>query len=105
MFTILQAPAEQGGMGTIIMMVAMFAVVYFFMIRPQQKRAKEEKKFQTDIANGTRVVTNSGIHGKISSVSEQTCIIETSAGKLTIEKTAISAALSRERFEENKPTK
>lgn len=105
MFTILQAQGQDGGMGTIIMMVAMFAVVYFFMIRPQQKRAKEEKKFQTDISNGTRVVTNSGIHGKVVSVSEHTCVIETSAGKLTMEKTAISAMLSQERFEENKVTK
>lgn len=102
---LLQAAGQQGGMSTIIMMALMFGVVYFFMIRPQMKAQKKEKKFRENIAVGTRIVTNSGLHGKIVSVSENTCVIETSAGKVTYELTAISAQLSQQRFEENKEAK
>ena len=53
--------AQGGGMGTIIMLIAMFAILYFFMIRPQQKRQKEIQKFQNELTEGSAVVTGGGI--------------------------------------------
>ena len=59
----------------------MFVVIYFFMIRPQQKRAKQEKEFESQIKVGDRIVTKSGIHGKIAELAETTVVIETMSGK------------------------
>jgi len=55
-------------MGMIIMMVAIFAIMYFFMIRPQQKRQKEIQKFQNELKEGTPVVTGGGIYGTVKSI-------------------------------------
>lgn len=59
-----------GGMGSLFIMIGMIVVMYFFMIRPQQKRAKEQKAFAESLAQGEKVVTSSGIHGKITRVNE-----------------------------------
>jgi preprotein translocase subunit YajC len=72
----------------------MFVVIYFFMIRPQQKRAKQEKQFESDLKIGDKIVTKSGIHGKIAELAETTIIIETMAGKLKMERSAISMEMS-----------
>lgn len=63
----LAAQAAQGGSGLsfIFMMVAIFAIMYFFMIRPQQKRQKEIQKFQNELTEGTPVVTGGGIYGTV----------------------------------------
>jgi preprotein translocase subunit YajC len=60
--------AQGGGMSMIIMMVAIFAIMWFFMIRPQQKKQKEIQKFQNELAEGTEVVTGGGIHGTVKSI-------------------------------------
>ena len=60
--------AQGGGMSMIIMMVAIFAIMWFFMIRPQQKKQKEIQKFQNELAEGTEVVTGGGIHGPVKSI-------------------------------------
>jgi len=75
----------------------MFLVIYLFMIRPQMKKQKNEKKFQSTIAKGNKVVTTSGIHGKIVDVvdSDNTVIVETGAGKIKFERSAISMELSK----------
>ncbi|MCL2041134.1 MAG: preprotein translocase subunit YajC [Bacteroidales bacterium] len=66
-------------------------VFYFFMIRPQSKRAKEERKFREALKKGDKVVTIAGIHGKILELDETTAVIETEGqGKLRIEKAAIA---------------
>lgn len=103
----LQAQAPQGGMDMtfLIFMGGIFLVMYFFFMRPQIKRQKEEKKFQTNINKGMRVVTTSGLHGKISEVNENTIVLETSAGKLTFEKAAISREFTVARFPETAETK
>ena len=77
--------------------ILMFVVLYFFMIRPQMKRQKNEKKFQESITKGAKVVTNSGIHGKIVEVNEKegTVTLETGAGKIKLEKNALSLELSK----------
>jgi len=76
-------------------LLAMFGILYFLMIRPQQKRVKKEKEFEASLKVGDKVVTKAGIHGRISELSESTVIIETMAGKLKMEKAAISVELSQ----------
>ncbi|PID70374.1 MAG: preprotein translocase subunit YajC [Flavobacteriales bacterium] len=85
-----------GGMGNIILIPLMLLVIYLFMIRPQMKRQKQEKKFQSDIKKGAKVVTTSGIHGKIVELNDKTCVLETGAGKIKFERTAISMELSKQ---------
>lgn len=77
--------------------VAMFAVVYFFMIAPQMKRAKQEKKFAAELKRGDKVITKSGLHGKVIDLNEKdsTCVIETMAGKVKFERSAISMEMSK----------
>ncbi len=77
--------------------LAMFAVVYFFMIAPQMKRAKNEKKFAQELKKGNRVVTKSGLHGRIAELNDKdnSCIIETMSGKLKFDRTALSMELSK----------
>ena len=72
-----QAGGAQGGsMSFIIMMVAIFAIMYFFMIRPQQKQRKKIQQFQNSLAEGQEVVTGGGIYGKVKRVDLATGIIE-----------------------------
>ncbi len=87
----LQAAAPGNGY-TFILLGGMILVFYFFMIRPQAKKAKQAKKFQDNLAKGDRIVTIAGIHGKVNKVNEDGTIdIETSPGSyLKIEKSAIS---------------
>ena len=74
--------------------ILMFVVIYFFMIRPQQKRAKLEKQFESDLKVGDKIITKSGIHGKISELSETTIVIETMSGKLKMERSSLSMEMS-----------
>lgn len=69
---LLQAQAQGGGsMSFLIMMVAIFAIMWFFMIRPQQKKQKEIRKFQNSLAEGTKVVTGGGVYGTVKRVDLQ----------------------------------
>ena len=72
----------------------MFVVIYFFMIRPQQKRAKQEKEFESNLKTGDKIITKSGMHGKVAELSEGTVVVETMAGKIKMERSAISMELS-----------
>lgn len=73
------------------MFVLMFVVFYFFMIRPQMKKTKEEKKFREELKKGDKVVTIGGIHAKIAEVKETTLVVDTGEGqRLKIEKSAVS---------------
>jgi preprotein translocase subunit YajC len=72
----------------------MFVVFYFFMIRPQQKRTKQEKEFESALKVGDKVITKSGLHGKIAELADTTVVIETMAGKLKMERSAISMEMS-----------
>ncbi len=75
---LLDAAANQQGnpYSTIIMIVAMIAIFYFFMIRPQQKRAKEIKKQREAMQKGDNVVTAGGIYGKIVEVRDDSFLIQ-----------------------------
>ncbi len=72
----------------------MFVVIYFFMILPQQKKAKKEKEFESSLKIGDKIITKSGLHGKISELAETTIVIETMSGKLKMERSAISMEMS-----------
>ena len=87
---LLQAAAQEGGFSGIIMIVALIAIFYFFMIRPQQKRQKEIKKFREGLKVGDRVITAGGIYGKIRNVNDTTFQIEISEGvKIIIDKGSV----------------
>jgi preprotein translocase subunit YajC len=80
-----------GQIGQFLPLVLIIVVFYFFMIRPQLKKTKEQKKFRENIKIGDKIVTIGGIHGKISDVQETTFMITVEGGvKLKIEKSAIS---------------
>ena len=66
---VLQAAAGGSSMSFLIMMVAIFAIMWFFMIRPQQKKQKEIRKFQNALAEGTKVVTGGGVYGTVKRVN------------------------------------
>jgi preprotein translocase subunit YajC len=89
----------EGGSSLMSMLpfLAMIVVLYFFMIRPQVRKQKKEKQFQAEIKKGSKVITSSGIHGKIVEVNETdgTITVETGAGKIKFERAAISMELSR----------
>lgn len=96
---LLQAGAPGPGSlgGPVFLMVGMFVVMYFFMIRPQNKRAKEAKKFQESLTPGENlVVTTAGIHARISRANDDgTLQIEISRGVfMTIERSAISVEMT-----------
>jgi preprotein translocase subunit YajC len=88
--------ASTSGLSSMLPFLAMIVVIYFFMIRPQMSKQKKEKKFQAEIKKGTRVITSSGIHGKIVEVNDNdhTITIETGAGKIKFQKAAISMELT-----------
>lgn len=77
-------------------MVAIVAVFYFFIIAPQMKRAKREKNFASALKRGDKVITKSGLHGKIVDFNDKdnSCVIETMAGKLKFDRNAISMEMS-----------
>jgi preprotein translocase subunit YajC len=74
--------------------ILMFVVIYFFMIRPQQKKAKQEKEFESTLKVGDKIITKSGLHGKVSELADTTVIVETMSGKLKMERSAISMEMS-----------
>lgn len=88
---LLMTGGQAGGLGQFIPLILIIVVFYFFMIRPQLKKSKDQKKFRANIAKGDKIVTIGGIHGKIIDVQETTFIIEVEGGhKLKIEKSAVS---------------
>ncbi|MDN3666534.1 preprotein translocase subunit YajC [Algibacter miyuki] len=84
------------GIGSLLPFVLMFVVVYFFMIAPQMKRAKKEKKFAAELKRGDKVITKSGLHAKILELNDKdgSCVLETMSGKAKYERSAISSEMS-----------
>ena len=85
-----------GGIGSLLPFILMFVVIYFFMIAPQMKRAKKEKKFNAELKKGDKIITKSGLHGKILELNDKdgSCIIETMSGKVKFERSALSMEMS-----------
>ena len=97
----LQAAAPQQSMTPTLVMIGLMVVgFYFLMIRPQMKKQKQEKNFQESLKPGAKVVTTSGMHGTIFSITEDGVILETLSGKLKFEKAAISKDFTAARFPE-----
>ena len=84
-------------LGSLLPLVLVFVVLYFFMIRPQMKKQKQEKSFLESIKRGDKVITKSGLHGKVADMSEKlnAVILETGSGKMTFDKSALSYELSQ----------
>jgi preprotein translocase subunit YajC len=89
----LQAAGSPSPIFNLVLIGGMVVVFYFFMIRPQQKKAKEQKAFVSNMQKGDKIVTIAGIHGTINKVNDDgTLMLETSPGSyLKIEKSTISA--------------
>ncbi|MFH1037975.1 MAG: preprotein translocase subunit YajC [PVC group bacterium] len=88
-----QGEGGKGGLGgMLIPLILMFAVFYFLLIRPQQKRQKEHQKLVSELQKGDLVVTTGGIHGVISSVKEKTIIVKVADNvKLEVNRSNVSA--------------
>ncbi|MDP3444800.1 MAG: preprotein translocase subunit YajC [Ignavibacteria bacterium] len=91
---LLMAPPAEGGSSGGIMsflpLILIMVVFYFFFIRPQMKKAKDQKKFREALKKGDKVITIGGIHGKVNEVKENTIILEVEGGnRLELEKSAI----------------
>lgn len=87
---------QGGGYMQILFFVGIALVFYFFMIRPQQKKQKDQKKFIEEIKKGDQVVTIGGIRGKVYSIDDSSVVLDVDKGtKLTFQKTAISLEASK----------
>ncbi|SHF66029.1 preprotein translocase subunit YajC [Ornithinibacillus halophilus] len=74
----------------IIMLVLMFVIFYFLLIRPQQKRQKQVRQMQADLQKGDTVITIGGFHGTIHAMDESTIVLITENGtKLTYDRSAV----------------
>ncbi len=88
---ILQAAGGNSMLSTLVPMVLIMVVFYFFMIRPQVKKAKDHKKLIAELGKGDKIVTTAGIHGRIVDMNETTFLIEVEGGtKIRFDKSAIS---------------
>ena len=85
------------GLGQFFPLILIFVVAYFFMIRPQMKRQKDEKKFASGLKRGDKIITKSGLHGKVVELNDKdySCVIETMAGRLKFDRSAISMEMSK----------
>src|ERR1700712_2550174 len=94
---LLQAAAGGlGGLGSFLPLILIVVVFYFFMIRPQVKKQKDQKKYVEELKKGDKVITTAGIHGKIADVSDTTFLVETEGGhKIRFEKSSISLESSK----------
>jgi preprotein translocase subunit YajC len=98
-FVIAQAAAAQpagGGISMILMMVAVFAAMYFLIFRPQAKRQKEHRALVSSLSKGDEVVTNGGIAGRVDEVGETFITVEISANVMVkVQKGAVSQVLPK----------
>jgi len=95
--TLAQAAAPQGGgLSMILMMVVLFGLMYFMMIRPQMKRQKEHRALVSALAKGDEVVTNGGLAGRVEEVGETFITIEIAPNvKVKLQKGAVSQVLPK----------
>ena len=85
-----------GGIGMIIYLVVIFGAMYFFLIRPQRKKQKEEKKMRENLQVGDEIVTIGGIYGRVVSLKEDTMVIESISdhSKITLARWALQSNLT-----------
>ncbi|MDO9552304.1 MULTISPECIES: preprotein translocase subunit YajC [Rhodonellum] len=93
---LLQADGMSGIMGQVFLFGSIILIMYFFMIRPQQKKQKDAKNFLESVKKGDNVVTIGGVHGKIYSLEDDTVLLELDKGlKIKVEKSAISPEFTK----------
>ena len=91
-----QTPQSGGGMSMLIMIGIFFVIMYFMIIRPQNKRAKEHNKLIDSLTNGTEVVVSNGIRGKIVGIKDDTIDLEISKGiNIKVRKNSVSTVLPK----------
>ncbi len=97
---LLMAPPAAGAQGgnpimQFLPLILIFVVFYFFMIYPQMKKNKAQKKFREELGKGQKIITIGGVHAKIIEVADTTFLIESEGTKLRIDKTAVSMEASQ----------
>ncbi len=99
MFTVLAQAQSASGAAALFQylpLIGIVVVMYFFMIRPQQKKAKDQKKFIEEIKVGDRVVTIGGAHGRIAEMEDDTFVLEVErGGRIRFNKSSISLEASK----------
>ncbi|PID57323.1 MAG: preprotein translocase subunit YajC [Ignavibacteriae bacterium] len=93
--------APQGGEGsmvsTLIMFGAIFAIFYFMIIRPQQKKAKEREALLNSVKKGDKIITSGGIHGSVAGLDEKTILVDVGNNtKIKMERSAIGQVITKE---------
>lgn len=105
-YTLLEATKAAQGIDikNIVLIISFILVFYFFMIRPQQKRQKEQRGFLSQIKKGDQVITIGGIHGKIYEIDDNvvTLEIDNKGSKITVSKNAISIDATRRQAQAQK---
>ncbi|MDM8305755.1 MULTISPECIES: preprotein translocase subunit YajC [Bacteroidaceae] len=92
LLTVVMAAQGAGDYSFLIMMVAIFAIMYFFMIRPQNKKQKEIQNFRKNLEVGQSVITAGGIYGKIKEIEDNTVVVEIAPSvKIKVDKNSIYA--------------
>ena len=92
MLTVMLQPQGGGDLSFILMMVAIFAIMYFFMIRPQNKKQKEIANFRKNLEVGQSIITAGGIYGKIKEIEDNSVVVEIASGvKIKVDKNSIYA--------------
>jgi preprotein translocase subunit YajC len=91
------------GIETMLPFILIFAVIYFLMIRPQKKQEKVRKAMLSEIHKGDKVVTNGGIHGTISNITEDTVTLRVDNIKMTLDRSAIGRVVNRDKGEKPSP--
>ncbi len=102
MILLLSSSDSSGSGTTSLLFLAMFVfVLYFFMIRPQAKKAKEQKNFIQNLEKGQRVVTSGGVHGRISQMDDRTLLLEVDKNvKIRVERNMVSVDFTKAIAEE-----
>ena len=89
-----EAPLQGGGIFSLLPLIILFAVFYFFLIRPQMKQAKEHRQMVESLKKGDEVVTNGGLLGKIKQVGDNFIVLEIATDtEVKVQKNAISATM------------
>lgn len=92
LLTVMLQAQGGGDLSFIFMMVAIFAIMYFFMIRPQNKKQKEIANFRKNLEVGQSIITAGGIYGKIKEIEDNTVVVEIASGvKIKVDKNSIYA--------------
>jgi preprotein translocase subunit YajC len=92
------APADAGmlaSLTTFAPLVLMFVVMYFLMIRPQQKRQKEQRAMMDALAKGDEVITSGGVLGTVTAVKDGYVTLEVASGAMVVQKSAITTLLPK----------